>query len=120
VLHLDGGKSGKPGSGQGSGSGMGGPGQGAGGQAPESEGAVEFKDRKIKGKPSDKGRITGAIFVKGMGEKGEASVAYRDAVQAFERAAEDALEETEIPLERQTLVREYFDRIRPADAGEKK
>jgi len=53
--------------------------------------------------------------VKGTGEKGEATVGYKAAVAAVEKAAEDALDDSDIPLERRSLVRDYFDRIRPGD-----
>ncbi len=102
---------------------MRGAGRGRGGKAPESRGAVQFRNEKLKGRASGKGRITGVMYVKGLGKKGEATREYTAAVDTFRKSQEESLENDNIPLERRALVRDYFDRIQPAttpDSGEKK
>jgi hypothetical protein len=95
---------------------MGGPGQGRGGQLPESDTKVGFRTERLKGKPSGRGRITASIYVKGLGEKGNATLEYKQALEAVDKAAEDVLDDSDIPLERRSLVREYFNHIRPQSA----
>lgn len=105
---------------------MGGPGRGRGGKAPESNGGVSFRNEKLKGQASGKGKITGVMYVKGLGKKGEATREYTAAVDTFRKSQEESLESDNIPLERRALVRDYFDRIQPATTpstpagGEKK
>jgi hypothetical protein len=94
--------------------GFGGPGRGRGGKAPESETNVRFKNEKLKGRASGKGRITGVMYVKGLGKKGEATREYTSAVETFRKSQEESLENDNIPIERRALVRDYFDRIQPA------
>jgi len=101
----------------GQGQGMRGPGQGRGGTLPETDTGVAFKTEKLKGQHSGRGKITASIYVKGLGQKGDATAEYRAAVEALDQAAEDALDDTDIPLERRHLLRDYFDHIRPEAAG---
>ncbi|MCI0341014.1 MAG: hypothetical protein L0216_07645 [Planctomycetales bacterium] len=102
----------------GSGSGMGGPGRGRGGKAPFSDVDAKFRSTRAHAKPSGRGVITGSLFVKGQGEKGEAATAMGEALSEFQKETETALEDPEIPVARRALVRDYFDRIRePAGAA---
>jgi hypothetical protein len=104
----------------------GGPGQGRGGTLPENDHAVAFQTEKLKAKHSGQGKVTASIYVKGLGQKGDPTAEYRAAAEALEKAAEDALDDTDIPLERRNLLRDYFDHLRPEPAagaaagGEKK
>ncbi len=96
----------------GSGSGMGGSGRGRGGKAPFSDVEAKFKSTRAHAKPSGRGVITGSLFVKGAGEKGEAATAMGAALSEFQKETEAALDDPEIPVSRRALVRDYFDRIR--------
>jgi len=100
------------------GPGMGGPGRGAGGTPEFKETPTQFQPTKTKMK-MDKGDIIGIVRVWGPQVKGEASAKFEQTYFEYRQAAEDTLARENIPLEYRTLVRDYFDAIRPATAEKK-
>jgi len=93
------------------GPGMGGPGIGAGGIAPEEEEEVDFEITGVKGQIRQ-GRMVGSFFVDGKQLKGEAKIAYSQAVEAATNEAAAALERERIPRVYEDYVREYFHRMK--------
>ena len=93
------------------GPGMGGPGIGAGGIAPVAEEEVDFEITGVKGEIR-KGRLVGSFFVDGKQLKGEAKIAYSEAVEAAGNGAAEALERDRIPRVYEDYVREYFHRMK--------
>jgi hypothetical protein len=100
------------------GPGMGGPGHGAGGIPGFQETPTQFQPTKARMK-MDKGDIIGAIRVWGPQVKGDADVKFEETYFQYRQSAEDTLSRENIPLEYRTLVRDYFDAIRPATAAKK-
>jgi len=92
---------------RGLGRGMGGPGIGAGGVAPVTPEDVKFQTHKLKGE-IQKGRVVGSFFTDGKALRGEAKVAYQEAVEAAEADMARAMEQEEIPRPYEEYVREYF------------
>ena len=101
------------------GSGMGGrPGRGVGGRLKMEETPTQFKPTKTRMK-LDKGDIIGVVRVWGPQVKGEATAKFEEAYVEYHQSAEDTLARENIPLEYRTLVRDYFDAIRPATMAKK-
>ena len=95
------------------GTGMGGPGQGMGGRAPFKDGEVDFKSAKLN-MQMGKGDIIGVVREWGPQIAGEANVQFESVFEEYNQSAEDTMAREHIPLEYRTLVRDYFDAIRPA------
>jgi len=94
------------------GPGMGGPGRGMGGIPQFKETPTQFQPSKARMK-LDKGDIIGVVKVWGPQVKGEASAKFEQTYLEYRQSAEDSMTRENIPLEYRTLVRDYFDAIRP-------
>ena len=89
------------------GPGMGGPGIGKGGQAPVQPGNVGFNSEQLKG-TLQSGRAVGSYFADGRQVKGEAVADFVEATAAARAAADEAIEQEQIPRAYQDLVNDYF------------
>jgi hypothetical protein len=92
---------------------MGGPGRGMGGIPQFKETPTQFQPSKARMK-LDKGDIIGVVKVWGPQVKGEASAKFEQTYLEYRQSAEDSMTRENIPLEYRTLVRDYFDAIRPS------
>jgi hypothetical protein len=102
---------GQPGEGQ---PGQGPPGpnhRGKGGGTPDEVGnETGFADKRSKSKVGE-GKILHQIFVKGVPEKGEASVDYQKVSRAARQEAANSLAQDKIPREYEDMVKQYFNSL---------
>jgi tetratricopeptide (TPR) repeat protein len=103
----------KPGESERFGPGMGGPGHGQGGKAPFQNTPIKFQPTQPQSNLTQ-GDIIGALRVWGPQIRGEANTKYQDAYIEYSQSAEDTMSRENIPLEYRSLVKQYFDAIRPA------
>lgn len=96
--------------GMGNGNGTGGEGQGRGGNPPEAPTDTTFKD-EFSASQLNKGKILHELFVAGVPEKGDARREYSDLMDAAREDAAGALARDKIPLEYETMVKQYFDSL---------
>jgi len=100
------------------GPGMKGAGRGAGGRAPIEETPTKMQKTMARMK-LDKGDVLGVVRVMGPQIKGKATEKFEKVYIEYRQSAEEALARENVPLEYRTLVRDYFDAIRPATAAKK-
>lgn len=96
-----------PGDGREPGPGMRGPGIGRGGVAPIEPGNAAFNTEQLKGKLQS-GRAVGSYFTNGRQVKGEAIAQFTEAAAAARSAADEAIEQEQIPKAYQNFVNDYF------------
>ncbi len=89
----------------------GGPGIGNGGEVNKGEGDVGFDKTRVKGDVT-KGKIISKMKIAGEQNIGEVTTAYEEMRMEYEQRAEDTISNEVLPLEKKTLVREYFDAIK--------
>ncbi len=101
----------KMGGDKGQGKGMKGPGRGEGGKAPEDKSSkTAFKDEQSKTAVTA-GKTLLTLKTKGLGEKGDAKVEYREAIRKVRQGASEAILTEQIPPGYHDGIKKYFDTI---------
>lgn len=101
----------KPGDSRKQGLGMGGPGIGQGAIAESSDGPTAFQKKLLPGEMTP-GQILARMKVPGQQPPGEIKTEFEALRMQSSQAAEDTIKTEQLPLERKTLVRQYFDAIK--------
>jgi hypothetical protein len=99
------------------GPGMGDRGLGEGGEAPEDDTVKsDFKTEQSKS-PITAGKVLLSLKTKGVGEKGDAKTAYRDAMREVTQGVSEAILTEQIPPGYHDGIRNYFDSIKNSDGS---